>query len=272
MNPTAIEWVKNQDGITQGYTLNPVKGLCPMQCSYCYAAKIYKRFKWDTTLRFDYDGLGMSKSLSDPIFYTKDNLKFFVGSTMELFGDWIDPQWMKDIFDHVKNYPNHTFIFLTKKPENLIKYSLFPSNVWVGASATNRKMWFDAIWELQNIKAPVKFISFEPLLDWTYSDKEPDDHVSYMADWLKRAGISWIIIGQMTPISVKTQPQIDWIKGIVEACDKVGAKVFLKNNLKTLLVRDDGFANVSTELLNRNLEKGTWELRQEMPIIKSEVK
>ena len=35
MNKTKIEWVKNNDG-TQGYTINPVKGLCPMACPVCF--------------------------------------------------------------------------------------------------------------------------------------------------------------------------------------------------------------------------------------------
>ncbi len=52
---------------------------------------------------------------------------------------------------------------------------------------------------------------------------------------LKDAGISWIIIGQCTPVSIKTQPKIEWIQEIVEAADKAKIDVFLKDNLKPLL-------------------------------------
>ena len=44
MNLTKIEWCD--------YTINPVKGLCPMACSYCYARRMYKRFKWNPEIRF----------------------------------------------------------------------------------------------------------------------------------------------------------------------------------------------------------------------------
>jgi DNA repair photolyase len=45
MTQTMIEWAD--------YTLNPIKGLCKYACSYCYARKMYKRFKWNEEIRFD---------------------------------------------------------------------------------------------------------------------------------------------------------------------------------------------------------------------------
>ena len=45
MNKTKIEWTD--------YTINPVKGLCPMACSYCYARAMYKRFRWNPEIRYD---------------------------------------------------------------------------------------------------------------------------------------------------------------------------------------------------------------------------
>lgn len=49
MQKTKIEWVKNPDGI-QGYSWNPIQGLCPVGCWYCYAKRIYQRFKLNPTL------------------------------------------------------------------------------------------------------------------------------------------------------------------------------------------------------------------------------
>ncbi len=45
MNKTKIEWCD--------YTINPVKGLCPMVCSYCYARRMYQRFKRNPEVRFE---------------------------------------------------------------------------------------------------------------------------------------------------------------------------------------------------------------------------
>ena len=157
MNKTKIEWCD--------YTVNPIKGLCPVDCkdnqgkSYCYARAMYKRFKWNPEIRYE-----------DPFYQFYDLKKkppsrVFVGSTMELFGDWIREEWMVNILSFCKAYPQHTFIFLTKQPQNLIKFSPFPSNVWLGVSATNQQQFDEAVKYLKEVEATVKFISFEPLLE-----------------------------------------------------------------------------------------------------------
>ena len=198
------------------YTINPVKGLCPMVCPYCYARRMYKRFKWNPNIRADWQETGKLPNKPSRI---------FVGSTMELFGEWIKPEWMEEIFKMVKRYPQHTFIFLTKQPQNLIKWSPFPDNCWVGVS------WIGddesrPLRHIVDIKAPVKFISFEPLLEfchWWTSDLLQQSFI--------KAGINWVIIGAQTPYSKKTAPRIEWVKEIVDAADKAKIPVFLKNNL-----------------------------------------
>lgn len=52
-------------------------------------------------------------------------------------------------------------------------------------------------------------------------------------------GINWVIIGQCTPIKQSTTPKIEWLKEIVEAADKAGVRVFLKDNLMPLLNSND---------------------------------
>lgn len=212
MNKTNIEWCD--------YTINPVKGLCPMACSYCYARAMYKRFKWNPEIRFDW-------GWAEDNYFPHDS-KVFVGSTMELFGDWIKPEWLEFIFYAIRQFPKTTFLILTKESQNLIKWSPFPENCWVGVSATNDRMTEEAVNSLAEIKASVKFISFEPLLDsvnGNYADIL--DMVRYV--------VNWVIIGQQTPVRKATMPKIEWVQEIVEACDKTGIPVFLKDNLKPLM-------------------------------------
>lgn len=148
------------------FTINPVKGLCPMACKdnegkeYCYARKMYKRFKRNPEIRLEPHLFNMFHELK-----RKKPSRVFVGSTMELFGDWIKPEWSHSIFSYCKAYSEHTFIFLTKKPENLIKWSPFPPNCFVGVSVTQNHQLADALKYLRQIEATVKFISFEPLLE-----------------------------------------------------------------------------------------------------------
>ena len=257
MQKSKIEWCD--------YTINPVKGLCPMACSYCYARRMYKRFKWNPEIRYD-----------DSVFNNlpKEPSRIFVGSTIDLFHDDIDGNFCF-ILDHVRKNSQHTFIFLTKNPLNLPLE--FPDNCWVGVSlpldrdnyGQDKVQRFAAMaWMKHNIKAKVKFFSFEPLLG--------ELCIGYKSLWwgekLKEAGINWVIIGQQTPAKLVTQPKIEWIRDIVKSADNAGAKVFLKDNLNPLFAannceyytkyRDEMFT--FKDFLGDG--KTSWHLRQEFPV------
>jgi protein gp37 len=213
MNKTKIEWCD--------YTVNPVKGLCPMACSYCYARRMYKRYKWDETIQY------WPESIMESSFLTKPS-RIFVGSTMELFGDWVKDYMMKEILALCaeRSEFGHQYIFLTKQPQNLIKWSPFPENCWIGVSATNQEQYYDGVSNIGRIEAKVKFVSFEPLLEQINGGECAEE---FRLDSIDE--FDWIIIGQQTPVSIKTAPKIEWIKEIVDAADHAGIPVFLKENL-----------------------------------------
>ena len=248
MGRTRIEWLRDPTTGEAGFSINPVKGLCPVDCkdnqgkSYCYARAMYKRFKWNPEIRWDFSPMLDVFGIDKPS-------RIFVGSTMELFGDWVKPAWLTTLFRAVESNPAHTFIFLTKRPGNLIKWSPFPRNAYVGVSVTTNGDMTLALTNLAHIQAKVKFISFEPLLGMIGMD----DHMP-----LEMASISWVIIGQQTPVKKATRPKSEWIQEIVEAADKVGIPIFLKNNLYPLI----GLGNGQPSLFHKN-EIG--ELRQEFP-------
>ncbi len=155
-------------------------------------------------------------------------------------------EWGLETCPHTKEY-------------ELPKFKRACSYCWVGVTATNRKMWFEAVWELEKIKAKVKYISLEPLLDWKYDmqlDTHFIDHCRFFAERCRKAGINWLIIGAQT--KPYKPPKIEWVREIVEAADKAGIPVFLKDNLWEL------FINIPHEDI-------FWEdmahLRQEIPIV-----
>ncbi len=239
MNRSKIEWCD--------YTINPVKGLCPMACSYCYARRMYKRFKWEPEIRFDIKPMISVGLIDKPS-------RIFVGSTFELFGDWVSDAWLNTIFRAIEGYTQHTFIFLTKQPQNLIKWSPFPDNCDVGVSVCNQEMFIDATMDLTKVIASVKFISFEPLLEQIDGGECEGERL----DALKEAGIDWVIIGQQTPVKKATMPKIGWVEEIVNACDKAHIPVFLKDNLIPMI----------DELPDNCFTKNEWgeqNLRQEFP-------
>uniref|UniRef100_A0A6M3J573 DUF5131 family protein n=1 Tax=viral metagenome TaxID=1070528 RepID=A0A6M3J573_9ZZZZ len=237
MQKTKIEWCD--------YTINPVKGLCPMACSYCYARAMYKRFKWNPEIKFN-------DEVFLPLVDIKKPSRVFVGSTMELFGDWVTDWEMRGILGLCGSptLQHHTFIFLTKQPQNLIKFSPFPDNCWVGMSVTRGGIGdasAGAIPCFEDIEAKVKFVSFEPLL----SQIEFDCYTDF---------VDWVIIGAQTPRSEKAFPKWSWVREIIEAADKASIPVFLKPNLGLLEYSCEG----SAPFYKRH-QTGTWKIRQEMP-------
>jgi protein gp37 len=231
---TKIEWCD--------HTINPVKGLCPMACSYCYARRMYKRFKWDPEIRFDEGPIHDLALLKSP-------QRIFVGSTMELFGPWVKADWHRMIFSAVNNYPLHTFIFLTKRPQDMPK--VWPDNCHVGFSSPTAWDYQEGIKYFKDIQAKVKFISFEPLCDL----------VEMYTGQLKTAGINWVILGRETPVNKKVHLPWQWFREIVMSADNENVPVFLKDNLSSLLISIPSGLFVSKTY---KISKGSW-LRQEFP-------
>ncbi|MBU1621922.1 MAG: phage Gp37/Gp68 family protein [Gammaproteobacteria bacterium] len=269
MNRTSIEWVKNPDG-TQGYSFNPITGClnhtngrCEGGNFPCYACRLaHGRLRdryltnsnvADTTNRLrDPNSSLWDRVATDPFYprFWQDRMAdmvwqqetkpkgIFVCDMGELFGDWLPEQWQKQVFAAMGVNPQHRFYLLTKQPQNLIKWSPFPDNCWVGVTATNDDMAKQAINYLRQIEAKMKYISFEPLLDGLLSDT-----IECVA--LEKP-VDWVIIGAQTRPTV--YPRIEWVREIVEAADKAGVPAFLKDNLRSAL---------------RFHSSGIW--RQEMP-------
>ena len=220
MNKTKIEWVKNPDG-SQGFTSNPISGLCPVGCWYCYGKKLYKR---KLNKYFDEQLVFWSHRL-DKIQKRKKSAGIFMCSTFEIFHPVTNTSvpwnpyttWRDVIFRTMANCPQHRFYILTKYPQNIDRP--MPDNVYLGVSITKN----EDIWRRNRLvtsNAKIKFISFEPLL-------EDLDFYLYQK-------IDWIIIGRLTQHGYKHDPKLRWITKIVRNCADYGVKVFLKDNLKPI--------------------------------------
>jgi len=177
--------------------------------------------------------------------------KIFPVDMGELFGDWIPYEWQRQIFDIIELCPEHTFQLLTKQPQNLPKFSPFPENCWVGVTATDGYKFVEALDQLCDIQAKVIYLSVEPLLHWHI----PTDILE--AD-LTAQQVNQVIIGAQT--KPYKPPKIEWVQEIVEAADKAGVPVFLKDNLEPLLPKEQPFYSVKKWHAG-----GGWILRQEFP-------
>lgn len=123
---------------------------------------------------------------------------------------------VEQVLEVVRLTPRHTFIFLTKEPWNLAQWNPFPSNCWVGVSATNKQELKAAEEGLASVRASVRFISFEPLLEHLKPDLSMVD---------------WIIIGRLTGSKPFFPPE-NWIVQLTDMAAFKGIPVFEKDNLR----------------------------------------
>lgn len=228
MQRTRIEWVRNPDG-SQGYSWNPIKGLCPGDCrlpdgrSYCYGRENYKRFHRDENVRLDLNDFKVLRG------YTYKGV--FVCSTFDLFHPITNSpcpgfeernySWRDLIFHVIKNTPKYRFYILTKFPQNIDRS--MPDNVWLGYTVTDMRDYLKIPY-LEKEKARIKFLSFEPLL---YDGEYP-----LPSGWSK--SIDWIIIGKLTGFGKKYNPHKEQIDKFVRFGERFKKPIFLKGNLKEI--------------------------------------
>ena len=208
MNRTKIEYCD--------FSWNPIKGLCPEACWYCYARRMYHRFRLDDF----YEHLEFHATRGDIAkMYRIHPSRIFICSTIEMFHPKVETAWRDKIFYTIEKFPEHTFIILTKRPENIDRP--MPDNIYLGVSVTgpdNLWRWFN-IDQLQ--KARIKFISFEPILE-----PFPKHELGYQM--LKA---DWVIAGRLTGHGHQHDPSISTLKNIIGMSN---AAIFLKNNLKDI--------------------------------------
>jgi len=213
MQKTKIEWLTEPRTGVKGYSVNPVKGICLHDCDYCYAIRMYKRFKWNPEIRYDESAWKGLKNIHIVENGGYIHPKIFVCSTHDLFGKWIPDRWIKTCIDKACNNPQLTFIFLTKNPKRYNDF-YFPRNAWIGYSTTGA-LYHE--WDSLH-KDNIKFISIEPMTGSLMN-------TVYLHD------TQWVIIGAETG-NRKGKIKLDnqWLYDALAILDEQKIPVFIKDN------------------------------------------
>lgn len=208
-----IEWLRDTKG-KAGYSINPIKGICQHGCPYCYSTRMYKRFKWDPTIRLDL-------SVFDDLSSVKPGSKIFLCSTHDICGSWIKDEWIELILAQISLYPELIFVLLTKVPGRLWGFDL-PENTWLGTTVESQAQ-AGRIETLLAVNNKLRFISFEPL-----QSNIDCDFTSYRTN----ERISWVIIGNETGNRRgKIDAKQEWVDNIIRNTDENNIPVFIKDNL-----------------------------------------
>mgnify|MGYP001588329511 FL=1 len=139
---------------------------------------------------------------------------------VSFMGDFCGPQvhrhWQAQVLEVVRRCPQHQFVFLTKEGFQL-QYFKWPDNCWVGVSITGALPEVDRhnLAALKQVQAPVRWVSFEPLLGPGEGDL---------------AGIQWVVIGSQSGPHAR-QPHLEWVGDIMEQAGRRGIPLWMKRNL-----------------------------------------
>ena len=178
-------------------SFNPIAGKCLHNCSYCYMHSIWRRFPNHAKLQF--------KERYLDIKLPKKQCKIFIGSSTDMFGDWVPKEWIHTVFRFIRKNPQHIFQFLTKNPDRYWEFDFSEfKNCWFGTTVDGTEKTKNNLSCLVSaVDANIKFVSFEPLL------KMPK-----LCNWdIKR--LDWIIIGaDSSRGSVK--PPARWASDIID--------------------------------------------------------
>lgn len=206
-----IEWTEQ--------TWNPTTGCTKISpgCKYCYAEVMAIRLRAMGTPGYE-NGFQLSlmkNRLEQPLHRRKSTI-YFVNSMSDLFHEEIPTNFLDQVFEVIDKTPWHTYQILTKRSERMLNYfksRAVPENAWLGVSVEDKKSGVPRIKDLRTVKARIRFISAEPLLE--------DLGI------INLKGIHWVIVGgESGPKARPMKPE--WVENIHQQCMQSGTAFFFK--------------------------------------------
>lgn len=202
---TSIEWTER--------TWNPVTGCSKVSqgCKHCYAERIAERFWGErpfTAVQCHPERLAHPKSI-------RKGSMFFVNSMSDLFHPDVPDEFIGEVFDVMRECPQHTFQVLTKRSERLAQIAhrlTWAPNVWMGVSVEDVRV-SERINDLRAVPAAVRFLSLEPLIG--------------PLERLDLTGIHWVIVGGESGPGARPM-KAAWVKSIRQQCRAAGVPFFFK--------------------------------------------
>lgn len=208
---TKIEWTEQ--------TWNPTIGCTKISpgCKHCYAESMANRLKAMGTHGYEngFELTILPARLEEPLRRKKPTV-YFVNSMSDVFHEDVPFNYIEQIFDTISKTPHHTYQILTKRADRMANFFAtrqVPKNAWLGVSVEDQKYGVPRIDYLRQVKASVRFLSVEPLLE-------------HLGD-LNLEKIHWVIVGGES--GPKARPmQEAWVEDIRIQCEEIGAAFFFK--------------------------------------------
>jgi len=215
---------------------NPIGG-CLHSCTYCSIKRIEARSTQDMTTPVFRNGENGTKN------YLKDNLgsgrKIFVCSSGDMWGEWVESEWIKAVLDHCQKYPDNEYMFLTKDP---VRYRSWGTvlqylNCIIGTTVETDKAMvtasvsdvpvsgLDRLYWLGAVKQGIKtMISIEPVMKFSH----------IFADNIKDTSPYIVYIGVDSGKNGLPEPSPDELQGLIDEL-RTFTDVRLKSGIERIL-------------------------------------
>jgi protein gp37 len=208
---STIEWTE--------VTWNPTTGCTKVSagCKNCYAEVMARRLQAMGASGYENNfNLTLQPGrIQQPLLRKKPTV-YFVNSMSDLFHEEIPDSYLEEIFAVIEQTPHHTYQILTKRAERLPRYfdkRACPQNVWLGVSVEDKKHGVPRIDYLRSVKAHIRFLSVEPLLEDIGN--------------LNLEGIHWVIVGGESGRKARPMKQ-EWVTNVQRQAERSGAAFFFK--------------------------------------------
>jgi protein gp37 len=249
--PGGIEWTRVWG--RPGYTWNAAGG-CTHECEWdmpdgstaiCYAKELALRLQDGKFYPHGFEHHYWNpERLEEPLKKLEPS-GIFLDSMSDLMDVQVPDDHVRQVLDVAARADWHVFQLLTKNAPRLLKFE-FPPNVWVGVSSPptrykglemtedrRKRYMFKALDTLAKVKAPVRWLSIEPL---------SFDMAAVLGEWstydwvrnIESSGdlpIEWAVIGAASNGRKLYQPKAEWVTGLLDLLDTHDKPVFFKGNL-----------------------------------------
>ena len=205
-----IEWTDK--------TWNPITGCTKYSsgCVNCYAEMMSRRLKAMGIKKYENEfSITLHEECLEEPFHWKGSNNVFVCSMSDLFHEKVPFDFIDKVMNTIKKTKNNRYQLLTKRAERMAEYfsnRSVPKNVWLGVTVEDENAKY-RIDYLRNLKAPIKFLSCEPLL-------------SDLGE-LDLQGIDWVIVGGESGSKARPMNK-DWVLSIKKQADESNVVFFFK--------------------------------------------
>ena len=216
------------------HTSNPIRGLCPHECDYCYMKNIFRHYHSDETLRLDEYELKVN--------YGKNKF-IFLGTSTDMFADVVPIEWILQVYDKCLQHSDNKYLFQSKNPGRFLEPQLInhplmqlKDKIYFATTIESNRDYpiskaqcmterADAMAQLQ-VMGFMVMVTIEPIMDF--------DHDS-LVEMLRKIKPFQVNIGCNTNREVKLQePTRGQIVTLVQEL-RTFTKVELKSNSSRIL-------------------------------------